>query len=546
MRAVINTLLGPFVSQPAHLTVQLVVSAGMAAALLLWAGWPWLGEVRPIKRLAAVSPQLKVRLQRAAMSLLTLTAILTSVSYFYGSRNNGTWIQRWDLYHTVMTVKYDKELSYFDLYNCTVEFGRGLSPKLRTIPKMRDLRSSQLVPTETSLATSECKERFTPARRDAFVEDLAFFCRWDLPWWRMLKDKGYNGTPHYTLVTGTLFKNIDLSYANLVAVGLIDVALVGIAFASILWGFGRRTALLSIIFFCTNFPGRFAHMGGSVLRFDYIAGLMICAAAIKRERYGLVGFLLAWATLVRGFPALFGAGLLVVLAWEFAAHRRVPAGAPRLVGAGLLSLLVLFGATVAFGGGLEAWQAWMDNMAIHTRNTASYRIGLKHLFMAWPQVVEGQGLVLPSFNIPDTERLKWAYWATGLALLIPLLTSLRRIDRLTAFVFFGLIALFVGLVATRYYYSVLVLPFLAGPTARESRGYPFVLAALFGMSAIGNAVYQWFPDAPASIPYNYVFSGLVLLFSVGSVAWLLGLSCCRKHQQHRERTGRGSGPGQMI
>ena len=116
----------------------------------------------------------------------------------------------------------------------------------------------------------------------------------------------------------------------------------------------------------------------------------------------------------------------------------------------------------------------------------------------------------------------------------------------TAFVFFGLIALFVGLVATRYYYSVLVLPFLAGPTARESRGYPFVLAALFGMSAIGNAVYQWFPDAPASIPYNYVFSGLVLLFSVGSVAWLLGLSCCRKHQQHRERTGRGSGPGQMI
>jgi len=183
-----------------------------------------------------------------------------------------------------------------------------------------------------------------------------------------------------------------------------------------------------------------------------------------------------------------------------------------------IPLLVLFGATVAFGGGLEAWQAWMDNMAIHTRNTASYRIGLKHLFMAWPQVVEGQGLVLPSFNIPDTERLKWAYWATGLALLIPLLTSLRRIDRLTAFVFFGLIALFVGLVATRYYYSVLVLPFLAGPTARESRGYPFVLAALFGMSAIGNAGVPVVPGCTCQHPVQ------LRLLRAGAV--VLGGVCC--------------------
>ena len=62
-------------------------------------------------------------------------------------------------------------------------------------------------------------------------------------------------------------------------------------------------------------------MGGSILRFDYVAALAVALAAIKRERWGVAGALMAWATMVRIFPIVFAGGIFLKILADLVATR---------------------------------------------------------------------------------------------------------------------------------------------------------------------------------------------------------------------------------
>src|SRR5690606_21761333 len=82
-------------------------------------------------------------------------------------------------------------------------------------------------------------------------------------------------------------------------------------------------AAIAILFFCANFPNRYLHMGGSILRFDYIAMLIFALVAMKKGRFGIAGACVAWATAERLFPAIFAVGLAYKAGVELLATRKL-------------------------------------------------------------------------------------------------------------------------------------------------------------------------------------------------------------------------------
>lgn len=57
--------------------------------------------------------------RRALRGALVIAALCSSLQYFYGQRNDGQWLHRWDIYHQVFGAKYFAELGYFRTYECT-------------------------------------------------------------------------------------------------------------------------------------------------------------------------------------------------------------------------------------------------------------------------------------------------------------------------------------------------------------------------------------------------------------------------------------------
>src|SRR5690606_7448683 len=177
----------------------------------------------------------------------------------------------------------------FDLYKCSYAIDREGPHHFRTVEDIRDLRTRKFVPRDVHIAGNDCKERFTPERLEEFKHDLDEFGTWSSKKeWRILfKDKGFNGTPFYATVCKPLIAMIDVNLDGLKRLAKIDPILMLIAFGVVGWAFGARQAAIMAIFFCVFFPNRFVHMGGSILRFDYVATLMIGLAALKKDKWGL-------------------------------------------------------------------------------------------------------------------------------------------------------------------------------------------------------------------------------------------------------------------
>jgi len=93
--------------------------------------------------------------------------------------------QGWGMYHYYVGAKYFEEVGYFDLYECTIT---------ETTPR-RDLRTY-----DYRLDDPDCTSNFTPERYQQFHDDIIaseFYPQ-------AMIDKGYNGSPTWTAIFGTL------------------------------------------------------------------------------------------------------------------------------------------------------------------------------------------------------------------------------------------------------------------------------------------------------------------------------------------------------
>lgn len=441
-------------------------------------------------------------------------SVLVAFNYFYYSRTPGSWIHRWDIFHSSMNSRYFDELGYFKLYECTLVLGSDSVEPLREIESMRDLSTLTYIDTKDLFQTSDCQSRFSETRLASFMGDITF---WNelMPnrWERLLKDKGYNGTPFYTIIYRNLIGQQPFSVKQITNLAFLDILFIGLAFYTVFRSYGVKVTFFAFLFFAVNFPNRFVHMGGSILRFDYLALLILGICALKSKRYALSASLMALATMIRVFPVLFAIGVGFKMLAEGLQNRKIAPNHLRFFAG--FGMTILLGVLISLPvDGLKGWTNFFENSLQHNVNTAGFRIGLRHLFMIGGNMF-GSGGFISFAQKTEIFNTHLASYTLTLALITwPFLRMVKRMNTVSFTVIFGTLSFYLLFASTRYYYSILVLLFLLIPDVRSmTRLHNYwVWIFLFMTSTVTFVAYRFNNFDP--FIYNLLFSSLLGLFFV--------------------------------
>jgi hypothetical protein len=532
-----DRLFGKYADREATYTNQLDIALlmlGLFVLALVWRGFrrrefalepggprrTLLQMIAPELDKSLAKPEFLTWANRLVTGVLLVIALLSSVNYFYGTRNNGIYVHRWDAFHTVIGVKYFEELGYTDLYKCSYAIDREGPHHFRAVKEIRDLATNNMVDRDEHISGNDCKQRFTPERLEEFRHDLDEFGTWSnkSDWKGLMKDKGFNGTPFYATVCKPLVTSIDVSIEGLKKLAVIDPILMVIAFGVVGWAFGARTAALVAILFCVFFPNRFTHMGGSILRFDYAATLLIGFSALKKDKWGLAGAMFAWATMVRVFPAIFAVGIGLKIASDVLVGGKLvlrPEHRAFFYWFGGLVLLFFLVSLVGLHGGYDNWRQWAHDMGVHNQRSASFRIGFKHLFM-----LDGK-LTSTDYNVKQANFLARQnyYWVAAILLITPVLLSVRRLDTISFAVMFGVFGFFLFAIATRYYYGIVALLLLVDRDTLSNRFMLIMGAALFAATGFDFFYFELNDSDP--LMYNIIIAVEMTLVIALVGSWLL-------------------------
>src|SRR5690606_36874645 len=146
----------------------------------------------------------------------------------------------------------------------------------KNVKEMRNIETLAVKPVHKVVGERDSVDRFEPARLEQFKQDIDDIYALGGPgmWNTLFGDKGFNGTPFHAWIRSKVTAGVPIVKDEYVWLGLLDVWLMLLAFAAIAWAWDVKTAAIAFLFFCANFPNRYLHMGGPILRFDYIAMLI--------------------------------------------------------------------------------------------------------------------------------------------------------------------------------------------------------------------------------------------------------------------------------
>lgn len=429
----------------------------------------------------------------------------------------------YDLVHYYLNAKYWDELRYADLYPAALraDFDNG-GPYFDPGPAYMQQGNGpdKIRPVEEALARGEVvkREQFTPERWAAFTHDVLYLERdrdemsRDL-WKQMIQDHGYNGAPAWTAIARPLASWVPVEQIK--ALCMIDPALLLVALVALAWAYDSGVALWAALFLFVTYSTRWPVIGWAFLRYDYVAGLMIAMALLKKGRelsdtsrykyaaYAVAGLFASWSATLRLFPAawLFGpAAKGVVGLIERKVHK------PLLVLAAgfLLGAATLEGYAVLQLGPTVITEHLAD-MKQHTAPSqlSSRRVGLA---LALPY----RGELLPKNITKDRKAEVEAQRPVQLAIagltMFLLGAGMRREKDDEAFAW-GFLPLFLLTTASYYYYVTRVTLVIAHAANLDKRRHVAGLAALLGIELFCN-------KAETGLPEHRVFL-------VGWLAWLL-------------------------
>jgi len=331
--------------------------------------------------------------ERGAGTLLTLLAVialaagLTNLFTFH----SGQFVHFQEMFHYQLGSKYFPELGYDGLYEASVAAQVEGSPSLPLPGTIRNLATNEIVPASEAIAQrGRAIARFSPARWRSFLQDHAYFAEAVsvlFPDTRI--DHGYNPTPFWTFV-GRLFSSwMPLNATTVPLLVLLDWALIGAALFFVHRTYGAGAAATFAILFGLGYPWRYVWVGGSFLRYDWLAAVVIGVCLLKRARFAAAGALFAYATAVRVFPALLLAGVAAVAVRELLL-RRDARWILRFGGAfaGGLAVCVLAGALAGRGPG--AWGEFAANIRKHNQTWALNTAGLELALVYPPSIMLGR------------------------------------------------------------------------------------------------------------------------------------------------------------
>jgi hypothetical protein len=456
-------------------------------ALALLSGVAIVGWIRPVSTTA----------KRAMLAVVLGCLCVGFVAQTYERpRNIGNHKQvaEWGVFHYYLGSKYFPELQFTRLYEqAWIADSQRDKPNFGAVPRIRDLESYEFIDVK-QLRGKPRDAVWSDERWAAFSRDVGCLGRMarGKRWQKILGDRGYNPPPSYTLVASIPNSILSIcSPAAQTVLVFLDVLLLLLATAigARAYGWVRSTLVLSAFVLWYGATNR---LFGQIWIFDWFAACWLAVSAWKLGWHKTSGGLLAYATMMRVWPAVMGVGLVLGFLPRIVRERRIPAELQRFVAAGVAVALAL-GALSGLRYGPKAWGDFAHNITVHNEEhtLGSRRFGLKQLFVLdWqnrlrtrPENVRGGTNMRANKGRYNAAR--------AVFLLLGLVAMLRQRDPHDAMLL-GVVIFFSATVASRYYGVVSVLLLLlglgragehdlrAGPRILMDVGLLAILAAFYG------------------------------------------------------------------
>jgi hypothetical protein len=454
----------------------------------------------------------------AAGTGLLFMAFLAVVGYYnFRTFHGASFVHYHEHFHYFLSAKYFPELGYDGLYVASLAAQRERAPGTKVDPHVQDLRRNVIV--DVAAAEPHLREvvaRFTPARWSRFGEDHQRFLEASEPSYfaAMRLDHGFNAPPTWAFVGRTLTRWIPATPGWLTLLASLDAVLLALALLAVGRVYGARTACLALIVFGLAYPSRFAWTGGGLLRYDWLAATLAAACLLRARRPATAGALLAYAAMVRVFPALllFGPAVLALAEWrrgrDLRWARRLAAGFAGMV-------IVCLAAGALAGRGVGAWAEFARDVRQHHGTWLTNNVGLSNVFTftADPGTLDRRYLqpALGDPWLPWEEAMERAYQrrrplivAAGALFLLLAGAAAAAAPRDEALVL-GLPVVFALTLLTSYYWALLALLPLRRPSGPATAAFLLVNAALYGVHLQSPA---------AEVQYAATSWGLAAFFTV--------------------------------
>jgi hypothetical protein len=516
--------------------VVLVIATWLLARLKEYGlDWP-----RTLFDPAKAASRGKATVGRVLVGLWLAAAVYGAFNYYqFDGRVLGTPGDYNDATYYYLNSKYFQELGYSRLYHAMLVADAEGRHRFNDVSVYRDLGAydRMLSRREAIARADEVKGRFTTARWNEFRHDVDWLTSRnpDQSWSYFFIDHGYNPPPSWTLVGGSLARACPVERINLLT--KVDLLIVVAMFAAIGWAFGGPTLLVSILFFLCTFSGRWPILGQSILRFDWLASLVVTACMLRKGKHGIAGALLTYSMLNRVFPGIFGVPYALWMArdlWGAWRARRAGEGAApkpllrpehRNFLVGVAASLLLFGGGALAVYGPEAFAESAAKLKMHggPDSFSSHRVGLAVALVydgEWTRRELERGGGLPE-KIRQLWRLQPVLRGVGLLMLVLMTIYVWRTkEPVWQLLWLGIFPLFALTFPQINYYNLRLLLVLAmvAHFAANTRGRAWLAALVMLFLVEAAAQYVMVEGATRYAVTSYTSIGLCGLF-----AWLLGL-----------------------
>lgn len=406
----------------------------------------------------------------------------------------------YDLLHYYLNAKYFSELGYFDLYPAMIvadqengAYDRNLNRFRFQDPERGYVRQPLIVGLNRGREIRE--QQFTPERWEAFEDDFLFIqrqLRFSRQSWRnLMDDRGFNGTPAWTLVASPIASSISSRNVRLLC--LLDVIWLIAAMLAVRRAFGNPTMLWCIFFFFVTYSWRWAVPGLVFLRHDWVSALVIATSLIKMGRPVLAGLFTGYASLMRLFPAVFLYGVVAKAAAHFYKTRRFDFDTyrkPLQVILGFVIAVVAIEGAAAAVFGIEPIRVHAESISEHvaveelSSRRVGFAIGYGHQWSLQPRYIQDSRK--QEIAEARNERMVIAF-----ILLLALAWGLRRSSDEEAFAF-GFIPFFLLATASYYYFSIRVVLILIHASDLSKWRNRIGLALLFGFEVFCNVAETYY------------------------------------------------------
>ncbi len=427
-----------------------------------------------------------------AGQLLWLTAAVAVAAYFnFGQFHGRAAVHHWEQFHYYLGSKYFPELRYDGLYVASLAAELELEPSRTPQTHMRDLRTNEVVRTTLlSGHASEVRGRFSEHRWQQFTADVDHFLGSNSYRYitRIRLDHGYNPTPTWTSAARLFSRWLPAGDGGLELAAWLDPLLLAILFTAVFRTFGARVGCLALIVYGLGYPWRYDWVGGAMLRQDWLVAVGVALCLLKRRRPVAAGGLLAYAAMVRVFPAAFLIGT-VALGVDAIVRGRRPAWLGRLAAGFLVGALLCVAAGSLAGAGPSAWTEFAANLDKHHGTWLTNNVGLKNVLLYDASTMRRERV---DFSLPEP----WIHWqarmtaledarrpvlvaATAAFLLVSVLAARRQTP--VEATLLGIAAAFATAVLTCYYWAMLLLVPLGRGRWLPTAGWMAINTGLFAL-----------------------------------------------------------------